>query len=234
MPDWMIGFLSGIQRSAVTTLTTELRAGGLATAAFAFFLGAVHALTPGHGKAALTAYFFGQQAKISSGMRVALAAAMLHVLMGFAAFLILRFIVGQLPAMTGRGTPAFAIMGYGLIVFAGALMIFQSLRTSAEGARPYALTLGIGLLPCPLTISVLGFAWAQGAGFMIAIVLFSLATGIAFTIGIVAVLAILGRRYLGAALIERMPKFERGARALQGAAGAIIVVIAGFAIWKHI
>ncbi len=215
-------------------LAAELRAGGLATAAFAFFLGAVHALTPGHGKAALAAYFFGQQARIATGIRVALAAALLHVLMGFVAFLILRFLVGQMPAMTGRGSPVFAITGYGLIVFAGLLMIFQSLRSTPAGTQPHVLTLGIGLLPCPLTISVLGFAWAQGAGPMIAVVLLALAAGIAFTIGSVAVLAILGRRYLGAALIERMPKFERGARMLQGAAGAIIVVIAAYAIWRNI
>ena len=234
MPDWMIGLLSGVQRTIVTTLAAELRAGGAATALFAFFLGAVHALTPGHGKAALAAYFFGQQSRIATGIRVALGAAFLHVLMGFAAFLVLRFIVNQMPAMTGRGSPVFAITGYGLIVVAGALMILQGLRSTPAGARPHVLTIGIGLLPCPLTITVLGFAWAQGVGPMTAVVLFALAAGIAFTIGIVAVLAILGRRYLGEALIDRMPGLERGARTLQSAAGALIIVIAAYAIWMNI
>jgi ABC-type nickel/cobalt efflux system permease component RcnA len=234
MPDWIIGFLSGVQRAIVTTLAAELRAGGLATAAFAFFLGAVHALTPGHGKAAVAAYFFGQQSRIATGIRVALGAAFLHVLMGFAAFLVLRFIVNQMPAMTGRGSPALAITGYGLIVVAGALMILQSLRSTSAGARAHVLTVGIGLLPCPLTITVLGFAWAQGVGPMTAVVLFSLAAGIAFTIGIVAVLAILGRRFLGQALNDQVPGFERAARTLQGAAGALIIVIAAYAIWTSI
>lgn len=234
MPDWMIGYLSGVQRTIVTTLATELRAGGLTTAVFAFFLGAVHALTPGHGKAALAAYFFGQQSRIVTGMRVALGAALLHVLMGFAAFLVLRFLVNQMPAMTGRGSPGFAVAGYGLIAVAGALMIFQTLRSGSAGMRPHVLTVGIGLLPCPLTITVLGFAWAQGVGPMTAVVLFTLAAGIAFTIGLVAVLAILGRRCIGPALIDRMPGFERGARALQSTAGALIIVIAAYAIWMNI
>jgi ABC-type nickel/cobalt efflux system permease component RcnA len=234
MPDWIIGFLSGVQRTIVTMLAAELRAGGLATAGLAFLLGAVHALTPGHGKAALAAYFFGQQARIATGMRVALGAAFLHVLMGFAAFLVLRFVVNQMPAMTGRGSPVFAITGYGLIASAGALMIFQSLRPTSSGAQPHVLTVGIGLLPCPLTISVLGFAWAQGAGTMTAVVLFTLAAGIAFTIGLVAVLAILGRRLFGPALIDRMPGFERGARVLQSTAGALIIAIAVYAIWMNI
>ena len=35
----------------------------------------------------------------------------------------------------------------------------------------HALTAGVGLLPCPLTISVLGFAWTQGSAVMVGLVL---------------------------------------------------------------
>lgn len=49
MPDWIILTLNGLQRSAVVGLAAELRAGGFLTAFVAFSLGAVHALTPGHG-----------------------------------------------------------------------------------------------------------------------------------------------------------------------------------------
>ena len=94
----------------------------------AFGLGAVHALTPGHGKSALAAYFFGQNAKFATGIRVALTAAMIHVAMGFLEFHVLRLIVGQMPTMTARGSPAFALIGYDLILIAGSIMIYQSLR----------------------------------------------------------------------------------------------------------
>lgn len=222
--------LGGLQRSMVTTLAAELRAGGLLTAVFAFLLGAVHALTPGHGKAALAAYFLGQEAKLATGVRVALSAAFLHVIMGFAAFLVLRFVLSLAPIMTARGSPFFAASGYGLILFAGALMVFQGLRPVAVGASPHLLTAGIGLLPCPLTITVLGFAWAQGADLMIAVVLIALAAGIASTIGIVALLAIVLRRTLGQALVPRIRGFERAARLFQVGAGAVIMVLAGYAI----
>jgi ABC-type nickel/cobalt efflux system permease component RcnA len=234
MPDWIIAFLSGVQRSLVATFATELRAGGLTTAYFAFFLGAVHALTPGHGKAALVAYFFGQQARIGTGVRVALSAAFLHVLMGFTVFLVLRFLVQQMPAMTGRGSPLFAVSGYALIGLAGAVMIAQSMRLSRPGAGAPVLTVGIGLLPCPLTISVLGFAWAQGPGPITAAALLALAGGIAFTIGTVAVLAIFGRRALGPVLLARVPSLERGARILQAVAGVLIVALAAYAIWPNV
>lgn len=230
MPEWIMTFLSGLQRSTVAILAAELRSGGLLTAAFAFLLGAVHALTPGHGKAAVAAYFLGQDAKPGTGAKVALAAAFLHVIMGFVAFVVLRFILSQTPIMTARGSPLFAASGYGLILFAGALMAFQGLRPAAVGAHPHLLTAGIGLLPCPLTITVLGFAWAQGADLMIAVVLIALATGIAFTIGVVALVAIVLRRALGQTLADRIRGFERAARYFQAGAGAVIMVLAGYAI----
>ena len=226
------GFLSTIghvQSGIMRTLAAELRAGGIGAAIFAFALGALHALTPGHGKAALTAYFLGHGARIGKGLSVALSAALLHVLSGFAAFLVLRFVLGQAPSVSGRGAPGFTAFGYSLIILAGAMMLYQSLRPAQhdhhhhDGSR--ALIAGIGLLPCPLTISVLGFAWLQSSGAMVALMLVSLSLGISLTIGLVAVAAILGRATMGKALAAYLPQFERGARIVQGAAGGAIVVI---------
>lgn len=192
----------------------------------AFALGALHALTPGHGKAALAAYFLGREARIGKGLRVALLAALLHVLSGLAIFIVLRTIVGQVPSLWGRSSPGFTAFGYGLIIVAGLVMIGQSLRPShshVDGTS--ALTAGIGLLPCPLTISVLGFAWTQSSAVMVGLVLVSLALGIALTIGSVATAAIMARATLGAALAGYLPGLERWARLLQGIGGAAIVVI---------
>ena len=86
-------------------------------------------------------------------------AALLHVLSGFAAFLVLRFFIAQAHSITGRGSPTFTVLGYCLIIVAGAVMLFQSVRSASFGHDgAHLLTGGIGLLPCPLTVSVLGFA----------------------------------------------------------------------------
>lgn len=226
MPDWLMAWLGQFQGGVVRSLAAELRTGGLAAAGLAFALGALHALTPGHGKAALAAYFLGREAHIGKGLRVALTAALLHVLSGLLLFLVLRFIVGIVPSMTGRSSPAFTRAGYGLIVLSGVIMIVQSLRggdSHSDGA--HALTAGIGLLPCPLTISVLGFAWTQSSAQMVGLTLVSLALGISLTIGMVALLAILARRGLGAAVGNYLPGLERWSRGLQGVAGASIVAI---------
>jgi nickel/cobalt exporter len=226
VPDWLIAWLGQIQGDIVRTLAAELRAGGVGTAGLAFALGALHALTPGHGKAALAAYFLGREAHLGKGLRIALLAALLHVLSGFVLFLVLRFVVGQVPSLSGRGSPTFAVVGYGLIIVAGLVMLAQAVRpVSSRHDGAHAITAGIGLLPCPLTISVLGFAWIQSSAAMVGLVLISLALGISATIGLVALLAIIGRRSLGAAIAPMLPSFERYTRIIQASAGALIVAI---------
>lgn len=227
MLDWLMAWLAQLQGGIMRTLATELRSGGAATAGFAFALGALHALTPGHGKAALAAYFLGREASIGKGVRVALSAALLHVISGLAAFLVLRVALNQLTLMTGRASPSFTILGYALIIVAGGLMLAQSLRLRADHVdeHGHALVAGIGLLPCPLTISVLGFAWTQSTPPMVGLVLLALALGISLTIGLVAFLAVMARRSVGAVLSGRLSDLERWGRLTQGAAGAIIVLI---------
>jgi ABC-type nickel/cobalt efflux system permease component RcnA len=226
---------SGVMRS----LAAELRVGGLDAALLAGTLGALHALTPGHGKAALIAYFLGQDARLTKGLRIALSGALLHVVSGFVAFLILRFVFGQAPSISGRGSPIFTMIGYGLVMLAGVMMMVQGLRTSHghshEGNNRdggHALTAGIGLLPCPLTISVLGFAWLQSSALMVGVVLVSLALGISLTIGLVALGAILARQGFGATVLTSLPGLERFGRMVHIIAGGAIVAFAGYAMLR--
>ena len=230
MPDWLMAWLGQVQGGIVRTLAAELRAGGTGTALLAFALGSLHALTPGHGKAALAAYFLGREARIGKGLRVALSAALLHVLSGFAVFVVLRLIIGQMPSMFGRNSPTFTVIGYSFIILAGIVMVFQSFRPGHGHDGTHALTLGIGLLPCPLTISVLGFAWTQSSAAMVGIVLVSLALGISLTIGAVALAAIVARRSLGAALARYLPALDRGSRVIQAAAGLVMIAIGGLTL----
>lgn len=235
MPDWLIVWLGQMQGGIVRTLAAELRAGGLGAAWLAFGLGALHALTPGHGKAALAAFLVGRDAHVGKGVRIALAAAFMHVLTGLAIFIVLQVIVGQVPSIGGRGSPAFALAGYALLAAAGMIMLVQSLRPmrDAHGGER-AITAGIGLLPCPLTISVLGFAWAQSTPMQVALVLVSLALGIALTIGLVAVTAILARRVSGVAFAAWLPSLDRWGRIVQGLGGAVIVGLGALAIGRLI
>lgn len=139
-------------------------------------------MTPGHGKAALAAYFLGHEARLWKGVRIALIGAFMHVIMGLAVFLVFKLIIGQMPTMFGRSAPSFGALGCVFIVVAGMIMLVQSIRPMQSHSHgDHAITAGIGILPCPLTISVLGFAWSQGSAVMIALMVASLAFGIGMT-----------------------------------------------------
>ena len=65
---------------------------------------------------------------------------------------------------------------------------------------------------------------------MIGLVLVALSLGIAITIGIVALIAIIARQRLGAAFELRLPSINRGGSIFQGLAGSFIMAIALYAI----
>jgi len=118
------------------------------------------------------------------------------------------------------------VFGYALIVLAGMIMLWQSVRPSHDHSHGSGtITAGIALLPCPLTISVLGFAWIQGTTAMVGFILIALALGIATTIGLVALAAILSRYILGAALSTHSSGIGRWGRVVQGIAGAAVIAI---------
>ena len=198
MPDWF-GYLASLQGGCSGAWQPSCEPAASVTAALAFALGALHALTPGHGKAALATYFLGTEARLAQRCRGGAMAALLHVLVGVRGFsgAAIRWSVAC-PFAMGRPSAGFSLAGYMLIGLAGLMMLVQSLRPAEHPHSAHALTAGVGLLPCPLTISVLGFAWVQSTAPMVALVLLSLTAGIATTIGAVALLAILFRSSVGA------------------------------------
>ena len=136
----------------------------------AMALGLVHALTPGHGKSVIFAYFVGQRARVLDGMRIAAMAALTH---GTIAVLLV-LLAGRVLSPLGRPTGAAAwleVVSGTIVAAVGALYVVLALRgLRRAGDRPHgvpasrpALAVAMGLLPCPLTIIVVGAAVAKGA-----------------------------------------------------------------------
>lgn len=136
----------------------KLIAGGegsvLLACATAFSLGMVHALTPGHGKAILFAYFLGRKARPWAGVAAAAQVAGLHV--GTATVLVVA--IGAASYAFGRPTGgAFVLQCFSAVAVTamGAWYLWRSLRgpdlTAASSAHDHSnLALAVGLLPCPL------------------------------------------------------------------------------------
>ena len=169
--------------------------------AVAVALGLVHALTPGHGKAVIFSYFLGQSASPLTGLRVAAGAALTHGTIAVVLVLIAGRVISPLGRPTGAG--AWLEATAGLIVAAiGALYVVLSVRSllrpavhahGAEGSRPF-LAIAMGLLPCPLTIIVVGSAVNRGATLGGITLAAGISIGSAITIGCFGLLGIALRR----------------------------------------
>jgi ABC-type nickel/cobalt efflux system permease component RcnA len=170
---------------------------------FALALGAVHAMTPGHGKAVIFSYFLGTGARPWSGIAMAVKVAGMHVLSA----VVLVALFGSAASMFGRPAGVakwIQIASYAIIVAIGAWLLLRALGEARRGAAGTAahrhelsrglLPFAIGLLPCPMTMLILTYAVGQaslGAGLVLT---GFLGVGIAATIAVVGSVGILVRR----------------------------------------
>jgi nickel/cobalt transporter (NicO) family protein len=195
----------------------------------AFGLGMVHALTPGHGKAILFAYFLGRKARPWAGVAAAAQVAGLHV--GTATVLVVA--IGAASYAWGRPTGvAFALQSLSAVAVTamGAWYLWRSFRkrdsTAASQAHGHSkLALAVGLLPCPLTMLVLSAAFSYaslGIGLLLVAVM---GLGILATIGAVGSIGIGLQRLIAANVAPAGSRYVMTLRLLEVASAMIIIVM---------
>lgn len=200
--------------------------------AVAVALGLVHALTPGHGKAVIFSHFLGQPGSLLSSVRVAAGAAVTH---GTIAVLLV-LAAGRVLSPLGRpaGSGAWLEVAAGAIVAGvGALYVALSLRGlqrpaehshQPQGARPF-LAIAVGLLPCPLTIIVVGAAVNRGATAAGVVLAAGISVGAAVTIGCFGLMGMALRRGSLAAVGDRSRWIMTGLGYLELATSLLILVL---------
>lgn len=226
---WAGGLLT-LQREAYGALGDRIRSMGdsadsaAGAVVFALALGAVHAMTPGHGKAVIFSYFVGTGARPLAGIWMAGKVAGMHVLSA----VLLVALFGSAASMFGRPAGAakgIQIASYAIILAIGAWLLARAVREARSGA-PAAhahrhdlsrglLPFAIGLLPCPMTMLILTYALANaslGAGLVLA---GFLGVGIAATIALVGSLGMLVRRGAFAVLDPAGRAYARALNVLQ-------------------
>lgn len=223
----------GAQRWLMTELSQalpRLGEGDSMVLSLAFALGVVHAATPGHGKSVILSYFVGYKARPWAGLVMGLKIALSHVGSALAVFVVLRLILDR--TMRGAGDSWLPTISYGGIAVVGLVLTWQALRGSHVHAQAPAgrergvLPLLIGMVPCPITLSVLLVAVSQGhiaASLLLAVVM---ALGMATTLTAVALLAITLRASL-AAFLERHTRLMKAMEV----AGAFAITLMGFALF---
>lgn len=187
--------------------------------------GAVHALTPGHGKTALASYLVGSRLAVLKGLGVAAVLSLTHV----ASAVLLALVGAPLLARTivGAGqSPALERLSRGLLAAIGLWLIVRAVR-GRHHVHGEGVVVGLiaGLVPCPLTLFVMFFSLARGvpqAGLMFAV---AMLIGISLTLGAVALATILARDTVSLFIDRHGIAVQKFARFLDGTAGVLLVVI---------
>jgi nickel/cobalt exporter len=189
--------------------------------------GAIHALTPGHGKTVLASYLAGSRLAVVRSMGVAGVQALTHV--GSAVLIALLAIPLVTRTLGGAGrAPALELLSRALLAAIGAWLLVRAIRGQPHHHdETTGLSLGViaGLVPCPLTLFAMVFALANGAP--AAGIAFALAmlVGVALTLCVVAALTVLAREWLMRSWTRHGASLAGLSRLLEGATGLALLLI---------
>jgi len=199
--------------------------------AVAFALGALHALSPGHGKTIVAAYLVGSR---SNGRHAALLGAVVTLthtgtvfLLGFATLFLSRLVMPEKIFPLLGTVSGLAIVWVGASLFAGRLRAARKGRRhehrfAPEGEATFgnlmALGASGGLVPCPSALVLLLSSVALGRIGLGLTLLVAFSLGLAVVLVAIGMAAVYGKKVL--------PKLDSaGFRYLPAVSAALITVI---------
>lgn len=214
--------------------------------AVAFFLGAAHALTPGHGKTLVAAYLAGSRGRITDAVYLGGVVTVTHTASVFVLGLVTLY--ASTRVSLERVYPVLSLVSGLLVAGIGAALLWRRLRGQShqdhhdhhhghrhdhqhghehqhnpgEPSRAGLLSLGIsgGLVPCPEALVVLMLSVSLGR------VALGLLILLAFTLGLAAVLIAIGcAMVMAGPLVSRLTGESRWIRRLPVASAAVVTVV---------
>jgi nickel/cobalt transporter (NicO) family protein len=204
----------------------------LAVLPLGIVFGALHALTPGHGKTVLAAYLLGSRLTLVRGLSVAGTLAVTHIATAVLIVLLAAPLVTRTLSGIGQ-TPALETLSRGLLAAIGVWLLVRALRRRPHAAHEGPLVGVIaGLVPCPLTLFAMIFAVANGvpeAGIAFA---FAMMAGVAVTLGLVAFATITLRNWTIAALARHDARLRAVMRGLDIVTGVLLIGIGGWSLLR--
>jgi ABC-type nickel/cobalt efflux system permease component RcnA len=170
---------------------------------FSFLLGAVHALSPGHGKTLVAAYLVGSKGKMRHAVFLGLIVTVTHVFSVVALGLVALWATQEV--VPERVGPWISLAAGGLIVVMGVWMLVSRLRKKTAHAHAHEhahgvkwteiLVLGIsgGMVPCLSATVVLLFAIYVGRVLMGLLLIAAFSLGMAASLIVIGMLVVTGR-----------------------------------------
>ena len=222
------GFTRLISRGHLSALVV------LGSLAAAFFWGAAHALSPGHGKTIVTAYLVGRRGRMRDAAVLGGVVTVTHTIgvfaLGLVTLALSQWIVPEHLYPWLNAAAGLSVIGIGLAVFRSRYRDWRHERAHHHhdhhdhGRGLVAVGISGGLLPCPSALVVLlaAISLHRLAFGLVLIVAFSLGLAVSITgVGLVAVLArtAFARRSFDGLLNRALP-----------AASAAVIVVAGLAM----
>lgn len=230
--------LVAIQRWIYASITADLgafaaspnRLALLSILPLGVVFGAVHALTPGHGKSILAAYIVGSRMRLARSTAMATALALTHVASAVVIALAANFLISRSIGEAGRA-PVLEAISRTLLILVGVALVVRAARGRIGHDHDEGVAVGAiaGLVPCPLTLFVMFFALSRGivaAGLTFAT---AMMLGIALTLCIIAVASVLARDALTACL-QRYSSTAAAIGRYVNIAGGLLLVAAG--LWQ--
>jgi ABC-type nickel/cobalt efflux system permease component RcnA len=204
----------------------------------ALFLGAAHALSPGHGKALVAAYLVGSRGTMKHAAMLGLIVTLTHigsvVILGLVGMMLAEYIVPEYYAPFISLASGAMIVGIGAWLF---LRRFQSFHRKGHHHHAHEhidsspswrqlLWLGIsgGIVPCPSATVVMLTAIAIGKPGMGLLLIAFFSAGLAIVLTLVGMLSVRASNLLA--------RVDRGGRLSQWLpiASSTVVIILGFVI----
>ena len=226
-------FLVGLQQWIRSAVSDELAAFeatrsiglliGMLPLGIAF--GAVHSVTPGHGKTVLASYLIGSRLGVMRSIGVAGLLSATHV----ASAVLLALVGAPLLARTIAGAGRSDLLedvSRGLIAAIGLWLVIRAIR-GARHVHGEGAVVGFvaGLVPCPLTLFAMVLAISRGipeAGIAFAL---AMLIGIALTLSVVAAATTLARDRAAIFMERYGTSVMRVSRILDAVAGVLLVAI---------
>jgi nickel/cobalt transporter (NicO) family protein len=181
----------------------------LAGVAMAFALGAVHALSPGHGKAIVAAYLVGSRSTARHAALLGLMVTFTHTVtvffLGFATLFLSRFVMPE------KIYPLLGTVSGLSIVWVGAMLFVQRFRAARRNRQPHrhdmpegevsvgslmALGASGGLVPCPSALVLLLSSVALGRIGLGLVLLVAFSAGLAVVLVAIGMAAVYGKKWL--------------------------------------
>jgi nickel/cobalt exporter len=225
----LVEWQSWIHASVAAQLTafaaTHDWAGLAAVLPLGIVFGAIHALTPGHGKSVLASYLVGSETAFVRGIGVAGILAVTHVLSAVVLALAVTPLITR--GLGGAGqSPVLETVSRGLIVAIGVWLLVRVWRGQRHlhGEGP-VFGFVAGLVPCPLSLFVMVMALARGVPEAGLVFVAGMMAGVALTLAAVAALTLLARGAVVSLMNRYGASIDRLSRGLDMLAGLLLIVI---------